>query len=76
MADKADEQVDGILIIGAAVEPQQLHLGAAAFCHDLLGHKLGALDRIDHQHPVPDAFCAVFAGVAGPGEALQFIPIH
>ena len=76
VTDEADEQVDGILVIGAAVKAQQLHVGVVAFCHDLLRHKLGTLDRVDHQHPVPDALAAVFAGVAEPGEALQFIPIH
>ena len=63
-------------VVGTAVKTQQFHIGTAAFGYDLLRHKLGTLDRVDHQHPVTDALSAVFAGVAGPGEALQFIPIH
>lgn len=76
VADEADEQVHRILVVGTAVKAQQFHIGTAAFGYDLLRHKLGTLDRVDHQHPVTDALAAVFAGVTEPGEALQFIPIH
>ena len=73
MADEADEQVDGVLVVRAAVKAQQLNVAAAALPDDLLRDKFRAFDRVDDEHAVADALFAILAGIALPGDFTEFL---
>ena len=64
MRGQREHEADGVVVVVAAGEADDVRVGLVF--GDLLRHEARALDGVDHEQMIANAFAAVGAEVAGP----------
>src|SRR5579862_5656153 len=73
MRGEGQHEADCVVVVVAAGESDYVHVRLAL--RDLLRDKARALDRVDHEEVIANAFAAVFAEIALPG-SVKHTAVH